>query len=125
MTLTSTVINKIGLALAGRYWQADVARAINYSKSQVTRLVGKSRNATEEFSHRLEGAMVAKIEEVADLLKTPGLLTHATEPRVVEIEINAIKKACERLRQMHSECKPSTEGLVGRAPQVLKKKRAA
>lgn len=76
--LLPEALRKIGFALGGTHWQADVARLIDYSKSMITRALlpegdKNARRPDDLFVDSLRVVMIDKIESVAVLLDTPGL----------------------------------------------------
>lgn len=66
-------VQKIGRALGGTHWQADVARDIDYSKSMVSRVVSGTRVPDEHFANGFREAMLDKISTVNSLLTSSGL----------------------------------------------------
>jgi len=90
------VTKRIGRAIGGTHWQADLARAIRYSKSLLTRALNASRSPDEEFFIRFRGAMIARIEAVNANFTAAGL-PHADDAKT-ERGMKLIAQGCELLR---------------------------
>lgn len=76
-SLTPTLLRRIGEALGGRHWQADIARQADVSKGQITRFLiskgGKGRRVpTEDFALQLDRIILDKIEDVANFIGSPS-----------------------------------------------------
>ena len=97
--LTPDAFRHIGETLGGHtHWQADIARRLRYSKSLITRFLNGSRVVRPEVSRELRLAIIEKIDELADLLKTPGLTF--SEQRMTEEASYAIKLITASLKEM-------------------------
>lgn len=71
-------LRQIGFALAGSYWQVDVANMADISKSQLTRLLNGQRTSDYSLSQKLKGGMIQKIEQLTPLFSIDPLPDHAS-----------------------------------------------
>jgi len=90
-------LRKIGRALGGTHWQADVARDISMSKSQITRYLDTSRTPDMLFTSSLRGVMIDKISTIASHLTTAGLPQNKSARTKEALAL--IKEAVKLLRQ--------------------------
>jgi len=96
-SLSPDSIKKIGRAIGGTHWQADVARDIDYSKSMITRVLNGTRTADSLFADGLRDVMLTKIENVTALLGANGL-SGANSPTTKKAQA-MIREAVALLRQ--------------------------
>ena len=92
---------KIGEALGGTHWQADLARAVRCSKSFVTRAIDGSRKPDAALLERLRIEMLYRLKDIADLLETRGLPFAQKEQTMTAVI--AIKQAIESMESQHSK----------------------
>lgn len=80
--LSLEVLPVFGESLFGTHWQADLARAISLSKSQITRIIKKRdpeanpasvRNLNPKFPVELKEVVLERILSLTGLLDTPGM----------------------------------------------------
>ena len=90
--LSADGFRQIGQALNGRhYWQADTAVFLGYSRSQITRYLGGSRDLNPNIASHLQFAITERIALLADCMNLVGM-PHAGTPQVAAA-IEAIKAA--------------------------------
>ncbi len=63
----------IGEALYGNMWQTDLAAALNYDKSLLSRIVAGHRPMAPELAFRLREVIKKRLLEVAEVFSTRGL----------------------------------------------------
>ncbi|AXQ68345.1 HTH DNA binding protein [Caulobacter phage CcrBL10] len=98
MLLSPEAIGQIGEALGGRtHWQASIARRVGVSKSQITRYLNGDRTPNTALGDSYLELMVDNIEELSELLATPGL-PQADSPEVSEARRH-IEQAVRLLRE--------------------------
>lgn len=67
-------VRLIGKTLGGEaHWQADLARRIGYSKSNITRYLNGSRPTNPLLAQQMRKVILERIAALTDLLNTPGL----------------------------------------------------
>jgi transcriptional regulator with XRE-family HTH domain len=66
-------IRSIGQAIGGEHWQAEVARAIGYSKSMVTKVLSGERAADAVFLRNLRREGINKVEKLNEALGSDAL----------------------------------------------------
>lgn len=71
----------IGSTLNGDHWQADIAKAIGCSKSQVTRYLNKSRDLNPMVARNLQFIINDRIVALTRLMDLHGM-PHAGSPEV-------------------------------------------
>ena len=96
-----TDLKLLGRAWGGTHWQSDLAREIKCSKSFLTRATlpsdeTGSRSADEDVLLRVRGAMISRVESIADKLDTEGL-PYADDAKTARA-MKMIKDACALLR---------------------------
>ncbi|AFO71687.1 hypothetical protein Ccr2_gp145 [Caulobacter phage Ccr2] len=95
--LSKEAIGQIGEALGGRtHWQASIARRVGVSKSQITRYLNGDRTPNTALGDIFMDLIVGNIEELSDLLSTPGL--PEAEGAVVAEAQRHIQQAVQLLR---------------------------
>ncbi|USN14157.1 hypothetical protein PAPPERLAPAPP_04830 [Brevundimonas phage vB_BpoS-Papperlapapp] len=85
----------IGSTLNGDHWQADIAKAIGCSKSQVTRYLNKSRDLNPPVARHLQFILTERIVALAKLMNLHGM-PYAGLSQVDEA-VDAITTALEPL----------------------------
>lgn len=86
----------IGETLNGTHWQADIAKLLGCSKSQVTRYLNKSRGLTPLVAHQMRDIIAERIADLALMLRVQGMPA-AAEPET-DAAVKAIRRAAETLR---------------------------
>lgn len=72
--LSPDAVRLIGSTLGGEaHWQADLARRIGYSKSNITRYLNGSRPTNPLLAQQMRKVILERIGALANLLNTPGL----------------------------------------------------
>lgn len=71
--LTPENFRTIGSTLNGDHWQADIAKQIGCSKSQITRYLNKSRDLNSLSSRHLQFVIIERISQLTKLLDLPGM----------------------------------------------------
>lgn len=71
--LTPEDFRTIGSTLNGDHWQADIAKLIGCSKSQITRYLNKSRDLNPLISRHLQFVIIERIGQLLKLLDLPGM----------------------------------------------------
>lgn len=86
----------IGETLNGTHWQADIAKLLGCSKSQVTRYLNKSRGLTPLVAHQMRDIIAERIADLALMLRVEGMPASA-DPET-DAAVKAIRRAAETLR---------------------------
>lgn len=68
---TPETLQKIGPELYGVHWQADLARALNCSRSQITRYLNNSRKISPHFIFELREVIQQRVDALEALLRLP------------------------------------------------------
>lgn len=72
--LSAEDLRVIGATIGGTpHWQADIARIVGYSKSNMTRYLNGSRKTNPLLGRQIRKLMLTKIAALTRLLATPGL----------------------------------------------------
>lgn len=71
--LTKEHLRQIGEALNGKHWQTSVAERTGNSKSQMTRYLNGERDINPMLPRHLQYVLVERIQEIIQLLHTPGM----------------------------------------------------
>lgn len=72
--LSAEDLRTIGEACGGKaHWQADMARDIGYSKSNMTRYLNESRPTNPMLARLLRRVMLTRLKVITGLLSTAGL----------------------------------------------------
>ena len=87
--LTAADFRRIGHTLNGDHWQADIAKQIGCSKSQVTRYLNESRVLNPLVARHLQYVVVERIMALAALMDLPGM-PYAGTPMVSQAESEII-----------------------------------
>lgn len=86
--LTPDQVRQIGETIGGRtHWQADLARTLGCSKSQITRYLNGSRDTNTVLAADLETLILKQITELTSLLTIPGL-PGAERAKAIQDDIN-------------------------------------
>lgn len=93
--LSPTDFRRIGSTLNGDHWQADIAKAIGCSKSQVTRYLNQSRDLNPMVARHLQFIICDRIAALTRLMDLHGMPYAGT--RQVREAQTAIDKALEPL----------------------------
>ena len=103
--LSLEVIPVFGSTLFGTHWQADLARMISLSKSQITRILKKRdpnsnpvtvRNLSPNFPVALKEVVLQRILDLAILLDTPGMPYADSE--TMDVSLDLVVAAARLLR---------------------------
>lgn len=86
---------RIGSTLNGDHWQADIAKAIGCSKSQVTRYLNQSRDLNPMVARHLQFIICDRIAALTRLMDLHGM-PYAGTAQAREVQ-TAIDKALEPL----------------------------
>ncbi|USN15416.1 hypothetical protein KIKIMORA_02700 [Brevundimonas phage vB_BpoS-Kikimora] len=95
--LTPEDFRTIGEALNGTHWQADIAKLLLCSKSQVTRYLNKSRGLTPLVARQMREILLDRIAELAALLEMEGMPN--AEAVETQDAIRTILTVCDELQQ--------------------------
>lgn len=117
-------IQKIGKAIGGIHWQADLARQIGCSKSFLTRAVDGTRAPDEDFLLRFRAAMADRITEIAPLFETEGLpLADDPETKKVTKKLQEVVEILQHQNQQQQEKQEQARLEQEREQRALEKKK--
>lgn len=102
VVLNSHLLRAIGEALYGSHWQQDLAKAIRYDKSLITRIMSGSRSIPADMAERVRQAAVDRIGQLAEALTMAGM---------PEVDSARTTRACTLLR--------AASGVAVASPEML------